>query len=135
MTTLKNRVREKHFWPFQAERSLGTPFHSPAERTSHPSASMTFFLATCSGPQLDGSILMFANSERGQIRIRLAELHPRADVFEVLVPPLVLLHVSSKVRVHNAHAGVMEFKPYGNTTFVTLKDKDKRRWPEASTHR
>lgn len=68
---------------------------------------------------------MFANSERRQIRIQLAELHPRADVFEVLVPPLILLHVSSKVRIHNAHTGVMEFKPYGNTTFVTLKDKDK----------
>lgn len=68
---------------------------------------------------------MFVNSERGQIWIRLGELHPRADVFEVLVPPLILLHVSCKVRIHNAHASVMEFKPYGNTTFVTLKDKDK----------
>lgn len=68
---------------------------------------------------------MFANSERWQIWIRLAELHPRADVFEVLVPPLIFLGVSCKVRIHNAHTSVMEFKPYGNTTFVTLKDKDK----------
>lgn len=72
-----------------------------------------------------GSILVFANSERGQIWIRLAELHPRADVFEVLVPPLIFLRVSCEVRIHNAHAGVMEFKPDGNSTFVTLKDKDK----------
>lgn len=68
---------------------------------------------------------MFANSERWQIWIRLAELHPRADVFEVLIPPLIFLGVSCKVRIHNAHTSVMEFKPYGNTTFVTLKDKDK----------
>lgn len=56
--------------------------------------------------------------------MRLAELYPRADFFEVLVPPLAFLHVSCQVRIHNAHTGVMEFKPYGNTTFVTLKDKD-----------
>lgn len=66
---------------------------------------------------------MFADSERWQIWIRLAELHPRADVFEVLVPPLIFLRVSRKVRIHNAHTRVMEFKPYGNTTFVTLKEK------------
>lgn len=72
-----------------------------------------------------GSILVFANSERGQIWIQLAELHPRADVFEVLVPPLVFLHVSCEVGIHNAHTSVMELKSYGNTTFVTLKDKDK----------
>lgn len=81
-------------------------------------------LASCSDAHNQTrSLLVFADSERWQIWIRLAELHPRADVFEVLVPPLIFLHVSRKVRIHNAHAGVMEFKPYGNTAFVTLKEK------------
>lgn len=64
---------------------------------------------------------MLANGERGKARVNLTKLHPRADVFKVLVPPLVLLCVGCQVRVHDADAGGVELEPDGHSSFVALR--------------
>lgn len=63
---------------------------------------------------------MFHDGERRKRRVLLVELHPAANVLEVLIASLKLFCVSGQVRVHHADVRVMEAEAKGDGTFITL---------------
>lgn len=87
--------------------------------TTHRAHHSTHGEPDGAGAQAQDS-LVFADGERGTTWVNLTKLHSRADVFIVLVPPLILFCVGCQMRIHNADAGVMELEPDGHTSFVTL---------------
>lgn len=61
---------------------------------------------------------MFDYTERGVFQ--QVETHAGAYVFVVLVPPLIVIHMSRQVRVYEAEAGIMEHKAHSHSSFITL---------------
>lgn len=65
-------------------------------------------------------------------RIRLAECNTSANIFEILIAPLIFFNVGSKVRVDHTDTRVVEVKTDCNSAFVALQMKRKVLRPKSS---
>lgn len=83
---------------------------------------------------INGFVLVLHDSEWRLVRVKLAKLETAANIFIVLITPLVFFNVGSKVRVDHADIRVVETKTDGHSTLVSLNPQTDTERERFSVH-
>lgn len=91
------------------------------EKTCHANINHSKIKNAFQKENIYGFILMLYDSLRWTGRVWLAECNTSANIFEILISPLILFNVGSQVRVDHTDIRVVEVKTDCHSAFVSLQ--------------